>query len=253
MTAITSRIAMTLALTSACTVPASVVEPSESSPAPQVVAEPDPAARAQAPGPLEIAAGDQLVRPTAFAPSRELGMTDEPQTVGWSAVTGEFAVCVSSGGAVCDSCEFHHRGRLARMSVGEDCGNDRVTQPQFDARIAAGHFTITNGDWIHGAELVLVVAARQGEPDLDGIARGVVEIGVRRRAGEQVVWVERIESCFDGYCAPDVHIDAIAPSPDGRTIAVLAHTFAGEFTDTYPLRLLDADVLAAAAAELDGE
>jgi hypothetical protein len=250
----TSRLITMLAFTAACTVPASVDEPSEPSTAPQVVVETDaertPTRPTAAPGPLEIAVGERLVQPTAFAPSQEIGMTDEPKKVGWSAMTGEFVVCVSSSGAVCDLCKFQHpSGRLDQIGVGEDCGHTRVTRPDFDARLAAGHFTIVDGNWLYGAEIVLVVAARQGEPDVDGIARGVIEIGVRRRAGGEVVWLEQIEHCYDGYCAPDVHIDAIAPSPDGRTIAVLAHTFAGEFTDTYPLRLLDADTLAAAVAE----
>lgn len=242
------RLVTMLAITSACTAPASAVEP-ERPGALQVVAEPDGGGRASgAYGPLEIEVGQGLARPTAFAPSREVGMTDEPQTVGWSPVTGEFVVCVPGGGAACDRCEFHRPGREAeRMGVGEDCGDERVTQPVLDARLAAGRFAITNGNWIYGAELVLVVVSRDGEPDLDGIARGVVEIGVRRRTSDQVAVLERIEHCFDGYCAPDVHIDAIAPSPDGRTIAVLAHTFAGEFTDTYPLLLVDAERLEAMA------
>jgi hypothetical protein len=250
MTAISSRLATMLALTSACTVPASAIEPGDSTAAPQIVAEPGAAERPQAsgsPGPLEIELGDRLVRPTAFAPSREVGMTDEPTKVGWSAVTGEFVVCVPGGGAVCDRCDFHHPGRQPqRMGVGEDCGSERVTRHDLDTRLAFGRFALANGNWIYGAELVLVVAERQGEPDVGGIPRGVVEIGVRRRSSDRVAVLDRVEHCFDGYCAPDVHIDAIAPSPDGRTIAVLAHTFAGEFTDTHPLRLLDADELAAA-------
>jgi Tfp pilus assembly protein PilF len=47
-------------------------------------------------------------------------------------------------------------------------------------------------------------------------------------------------------CA-DVHIDAIAPAPDGQTIAVFTHSFAGEFSDTYPMRMLDAEAVASAA------
>lgn len=238
-----------LAFASACTAPASSAEPSEPSAAPQVIAEPAirepaPTQSSEAPGPLEIALGEQLVQPTAFAPSRELGMTIEPRQLGWSADSGEFVLCVPSGGAVCAWCDFHSRdGRRERMGVGEDCRAERVTQAQLDARLANGRFALANGDWTYGAELVLVVAKRQGDPDVTGTPRGVVEIGVRARDSDRVVWLEQIEHCFDGYCAPDVHIDAIAPSPDGRTIAVLAHTFAGEFSDTYPLRLLDAVAL----------
>jgi hypothetical protein len=61
-----------------------------------------------------------------------------------------------------------------------------------------------------------------------------------------VAWVDSIEECDDeGSCYPVMHIDAIAPSPDGQTIAVLMHAWFG--LDTYPLRLLDARTLADAA------
>ena len=76
-----------------------------------------------------------------------------------------------------------------------------------------------------------------------------VRIGARVREDDAATaWLARVEACEDWedegpgkqLCAPDVHIDAIAPAPDGATIAVLMHSFAGEYTDTHPLELIDA-------------
>jgi hypothetical protein len=259
MTAVTARLVLLLSFASACVAPgrapkAEQAASGESDPpgSEQTAAE---AAGSELPelveqlGPLEIVVGERLLEPSAFAPSREIGMTDEPQTLGWSKATGEFVVCVPSGGAVCNRCDFHRvGGERERLGVGEDCGAERVTSGELDARLRSADVRIENGAWAYGAEVVLVIATRQGPPDSYGIPRGVIEIGARLRADDAAVgWIDRIEHCNRDTCAPEVHVDAVAPSPDGRTIAVLAHTFAGEFTDTYPLRLLDAETVAAAA------
>ena len=251
MPATTARFVSLLSFASACTT--ATPSPTDTTPRdPLVVVEPGPAERrevAEGSGPLQILVGEQLREPTSFFPSREVGMTDEPQRVGWSAVTGEFVICVPGGGADCDVCEFHRRGAPSeRIGVGQDCDEGRVSQRDLDARLAHGNFRIEDGAWAYGDDLVLVVAERSGAPDVDGFTRGIVDVGVRRRADDApVVWLEQIEFCYDEFCAPDVHIDAIAPSPDGRTIAVLVHTFMGEYSDTYPLLLLDVEALATAA------
>jgi hypothetical protein len=208
-------------------------------------------------GPLEIEENGRLAKPSAYAPQTEEGMTDEPYSIGWSKSTGEFLVCVPMGGADCNGCDFHRLGaKPERVETGsEDCNLPPVPERKLKDRIAAGDFRVEDGTWAYGGAVVLVVEQKQGEPDSGGIARGVVQIGARLRTPDaKVAWLETIVECEDDsrYCAPDVHIDAIAPAPDGQTITVLMHSFAGEFSDTYPLRMLDADTVATAAYEAAG-
>jgi hypothetical protein len=211
-------------------------------------------------GPLQIEWDDRLLRPSEVVPQPEGGPAYEPDNIGWSRnYPIEFMFCVNGGGSDCNKlCDFHRVGsEPEHVDFGDaepeqtEFGEVKICdQPlaAFEHRLAVGDFRIEDGDWAYGADVVLVVAQRDGEPDSGGLPRGVVQIGARLRSeGASVAWVETIEECDQGYCAQDVHIDAIAPSPDGQTIAVLVHTNAGEFLDTYPLRLLDARTLADAA------
>jgi hypothetical protein len=210
-------------------------------------------------GPLEIEWGDRVLEPSEVVPRPSGGPPCEPDNIGWSRNSSEFMFCVNGGGSDCSKlCDFHRVGsEPEHVDYGDaepeqsEAGEVKICdQPlaAFEHRLAVGDFRIENGDWAYGADVVLVVAETKGEPDNEGMPRGIVQIGARlRSAGASVAWVETIEECDEGYCAPDVHIDAIAPSPDGQTIAVLVHSNAGEFLDTYPLRLLDARTLADAA------
>jgi hypothetical protein len=203
-------------------------------------------------GPLEIEERGRLAKPSDYEPSREEGMTDEPFSIGWSKRTGEFSFCTPMGGAECHGCDFHRLGaEPERVETGsDDCNLPPVPGPELERRIAAGDFRVEDGPWAYGATVVLVVEQKQGKRDSEGSSRGVVQLGARLRAPDaEVAWLETIVECYDdeGFCAPDVHIDGLAPAPDGQTIAVLMHSFAGEFSDTYPLRMLDADAVAAAA------
>lgn len=240
----------------------SVASPSSSSspePVNGTVAEPtsEPAEAGPGPGPLRIDRGGTITTPRPYVRDDEPSMSDEPSIVGWSAVTGEFLYCVPSGGAECESCEFVRPGGPAeRIGVGPDCQR-RISRAALDARIAAGGFTIADGDWAHGAGVVLTVESRQGEPDGTGMERGVLTIGARLIGGDaghpgmtgSSAVIEEVTVCLEDeeFCAPDVHTDAIGASPDGRTIAVLVHSFAGEYTDTYEVKLLDADAVLGAA------
>jgi hypothetical protein len=193
-----------------------------------------------------------MLKPSAFVPAPSGGPTYEPDKVGWSQTTGEFMVCVDAeGGSECHSCSFYRVGVAPEhVDFGDACDQPLAA---LEHRLAVGDFRIEDGDWAYGADVVLVVKQGTGEPDKQGVPRGLVQLGARVRSeGANVAWVESIQECDAGYCAPEVHIDAIAPSPDGQTIAVLMHSFAGEFTDTYPLRLLDAGTLAAAAYNRKG-
>ncbi len=209
-------------------------------------------------GALEILFGGKLRKPSSIRPSTEPGMTDEPHEFGWSATTGEFKYCVQSGGADCGRCRYYDPGRDAveTLEFGSECA--RPSRPsELKARRASGKFVVQDGSWAYGAEVLLVVSEGQGAPDTTGIERGFVRVGARLRPeGSKTGWNEREVSCSkergERYCAPDVHLDAVAPSPDGAHVAVLTHSFAGEYSDRYSVTIYDAASLAAKAYNAEG-
>jgi hypothetical protein len=206
-------------------------------------------------GPLEIEFGDRILAPSAFAPHpSDGGFAYEPDKVGWSRDSGEFMVCVPyEAGSECHSCYFHRLGAEPEHVYFGDAADQTESgewticdQPYsaLEHRLAVGDHRIEDGEWAYGADVVLVVAMEGDGPDNEGSSE-VVKIGARLRSeGASVAWLDHVEDSNEG----GVHIDAIAPSPDGQTIAVFVHTWSGEGFDTYPVRLLDARTLADAAA-----
>jgi hypothetical protein len=226
--------------------------------APSQPVEPPPAP-VDTSGPLEIEFGDRILEPSAFVPEPPGGFADEPEIVGWSSNTGEFIVCYNDSSDCDMNCDFHRVGaEPEHVSFGDapdEMWDGKIIkicdQPSsaLEHRLAVGDFRIEDGDWAYGADVVLVVAEGWGEPDSEGVARHVVQIGARLRSeGASVAWVESIDGCDGDDCPLDAHIDAIAPSPDGQTIAVLVHTHVGASMNTYPVALLDARSLADAAS-----
>ncbi len=221
-------------------------------------------------GPLEIEWGGRLLRPWEIPRGTVCGgFSDELEYVGWGRNTGEFMFCAGSQNSDCaELCDFYRVGG-AREHVWygdaepeEDAFGEVYEicdQPiaAFEHRLAAGDFHL-DGDWAYGDDVVLVIAKELGEPDSEGLARTVVKIGARmRKVGASVAWVDRIDECEgdDNFCEPgqpiEFHLDAIAPSPDGQTIAVLAHTSLGHDFFTTPLHFLDAGMLADAARDAE--
>lgn len=185
-------------------------------------------------------------------------MSDHPFAWGWSQAYGnsgpEFLECRPGGGMDCDVCTFHRPGlaksQAPQMRAGSECEPPR-TGDELDRRLAGGDFRVVDDSWKFGGSHVIVVEQTRGAPDAQGDPRAVVRIGVRPRNGEQTRWIETFERCFDHgenigiHCAPDMHVDVLAPSPDGRDVGVLLHSFMGEFTDTYEVRVWAAESLVA--------
>ncbi len=217
-----------------------------------------PASARERAGPLEIVLNGELRKPSSIRPSTEPGMTDEPHLFGWSAKTGEFMYCVHSGGADCERCRFYAPAREAAETVelGTECSKPSE-RGELEARRSSGNFTVQDGPWAYGDELVLVVSEGQGAPDSSGLERGFVRVGARlREEGSKTGWGARELSCSkergEELCAPDLHVDVIAPAPDGAHVAALTHSFAGEFSDGYSVTIYDAASLAAKAYNAEG-
>jgi hypothetical protein len=68
-------------------------------------------------------------------------------------------------------------------------------------------------------------------------------VGARVR-GEAPSYAFILSAPREGY---SMHVEAIVPSPDGRAVAVVAHGYMGEWSDTFLVKVLPADVVAARA------
>lgn len=188
-------------------------------------------------------------------------MMDHPFGYGWTASSERFVVCKPGGGRDCDTCTFHHPGdpmAAETLEAGSEC-DAPSDHGGLDRRLRDEQVSVRDGDWAHGGTLILVAARERlaapgtapGPGDGQPVER--LRIGVRRRGDppDATRWVHDEDGCveYDDWrgCAFDVHLDVVAPSPDGETLGLLIHGFAGEYTDTYFPVLLDADTLAAAA------
>lgn len=269
------------ALTLGCTptgeqpAPTAAASPAPASQDPSTTAKAPPKALAEAheagqasvaepaPGPLEIAWGKRLRAPSSFKPPAEPGMSDHPVQAGFAADQEEFFFWVTGGGRDCDQYRFfrppseRHHEELTR---GSEC-DAPTPKATLQRRLDEGDFAIRDGDWAYGAQVVLVAQETYGAKDDTDLARGVVRFGARLRETEDtehvptVGWVERVESCVDYegvQCAPDVHVDFIAPAPSGDHVTAVLHSFAGEFMDGYPVVTMSATALAGAAYRAEG-
>ena len=81
----------------------------------------------------------------------------------------------------------------------------------------------------------------------------MLKLGARRREGGPPAWLLHVDPCegcgTDQVCAAAAHLDALALSPAGDSLAVLVHQRGSQGDDTLRLELLDvARVVAAARA-----
>lgn len=80
--------------------------------------------------------------------------------------------------------------------------------------------------------------------------------GATAREGQQGRLVQAggllLQGSRRGVLRARCDIDAVAPSPDGAHVAVLTHSFAGEYSDGYPVTIHDAASLAAKAYNAEG-
>jgi tetratricopeptide (TPR) repeat protein len=93
------------------------------------------------------------------------------------------------------------------------------------------------GRWAYAGELELTWRATEG-CDKDPKARGRVEVGARV-PGESATYPIKLAmpEPKDGLCYGSVHPEVVAVSPDGKYIGAIAHGFAAEWTNDYPMAI----------------
>lgn len=226
--------------------------------------EPEPEALALPPaptfvaGPFEIRSHDRApTLPTKLFVNAHPGedMQDHATTFGWATDGSAFAYCTLVSGEDCELCTFTKLdGSTEALVRGSMCAADGATKVSAKAlkqRLVDSGVAMRDGDWAHGGDLLVTTRSVAGPPDNFDPSREILEVGTVRRDGSAAGKAYSEDACFqaeDGpNCFDDAHADAILPSPDGSTIAILAHMWEGEFSDTFTLTLVPAGQLAAAS------
>jgi hypothetical protein len=215
-----------------------------------------PAASEPTPGPFVVRIDKGKIQPPSkpypVEPHDE-SMQDHVWTAGWTEDGSAFAYCRTD--TECDLCTFVGLdGReTERLQTGGLCDKKAgkvFKRKAFEAALAERKVAVRDVDWQHGS-LVVTERHTTGKPDSFGERRATVEIGAAPQSSTAPgVTAWQADGCArdkEGeHCFVEAHADVVAPSPDGQHVAVLAHMWAGEWSDTFALEIIPAGRLAAA-------
>ena len=203
---------------------------------------PPPAAPKDAPLPplasVEPKPGPVKVVPKIVVETRA-SMMDHPHIIGWSKESATFGYCVQNGGSGCLVCELLPVGGKARRL--SDCTDEGEPSKAAHARVKKELRRLGLGQrpksWPFGGDL-----------EFHWTSKGRVTVGARLRGDKKGHYPVRLPSMDDAA----VMVEAVVVSPDGKWVGVLGHTFAGEFSDTFPMKVVSAGSLAASAYNTAG-
>jgi hypothetical protein len=157
------------------------------------------------------------------------GMMDHADVFGWSADGSVFGVCQTDGGMGARHCQL-----VPRTGAPERIDDiDPKTHDLDPARTAALHarvdrlaLAVRPAEWTFG-DLEITWTVVDGEA-MAAPRRGVLRVGGRAR-GRLPAYVIELTGSSEFHSA--IHPEAIAVSPDGKMLGVVAHAFGGEFSD----------------------
>jgi hypothetical protein len=175
-------------------------------------------------GPLVV---DPPVRP--FDDSESMMDHCHEGAVGWALDGSMLGCCFDSPGDEGDACV---------------AGDGRHRVPDARRQIAARHLTSTSPPWPWAGTLDVVWQSIEGDQVGNPRRPGVLRVGARVR-GEAPSFPIAL-SDPDGY-HDRIHLELAAVSPDGKSLGVIAHAFACEWADSFPMAVVPIDELASLA------
>ncbi len=207
-----------------------------------------PPIKKAAPAPLpKLPVAAPVAGPVSFAPrlpKLEDGMMDHIERAGWTPDSKRFGYCYDEGGSGCYRCRLRTTGDEPADVVDlSDCNKDEPVpgrRRRVRAQVKKLGFPTEGRTWLHGGELEL---------SWRGSGRRVAG-GVRRRGDRRGYYPGALR--FKATDVGSVHLEAMKVSPDGKWLAMVAHTFQGEYSDTYPVVLIPTSKLAAGAYNTAG-
>ncbi|HWP06507.1 MAG TPA: hypothetical protein VNN72_12225 [Polyangiaceae bacterium] len=195
--------------------------------------------------------GDAVLDPAV--PPFVMGMMDHADRFGFSADSREFGYCMTDGGAGATRCGFlDASGR--RTDASDFDRNTGEPNPRLTDELARhmARDQAPPGAWRYARDLVLVWEVTglrdPANPLPDEAPPPVLRVGARVRTATATAAALPI-AISASRDADTIHPETIVVSPDGLTLAVLSHDFAGEFSDHFEVRTLPTAELARSAYE----
>jgi hypothetical protein len=206
-------------------------------------------------GPLEVELDGASPSPPIEALTRMPGRDEasaHAERAAWSADGRTFVHCRTLPGLDCSECRFVARdGTAQSLESGPGCGDTAIPRATLDARLAEAELAPPVARWRDGADVLLVVETREQETTNAGRPRPMLKLGARRRDGGPAAWLLHVDPCqgcgTDQVCAAAAHLDALALSPDGGSLAVLIHQRGTQGDESLRVELLAPERVAAAA------
>jgi len=176
-------------------------------------------------------------------PAFELGMMDHAQRYGWSFDSRLFGYCQPNGGRGDEQCFFHPAESKSGPVEHFGDWNDKTQEidPKMSAalvaRVSAMKLRATSDRWAFARDLEIAWDTPNG---------WTLRVGARVR-GESASWSLVIADPSPYAKDGSVHPEVVAVSPDGQWLGAIAHTFHGEFSDTFLLKTISTNRAAALA------
>lgn len=169
-------------------------------------------------------------------------MMDHPTDLGWTKDGTAFGYCLPGGGRDCTTCTITGLdGKTESWERGSECDgkDDAKTIASEWAKRGIGKQPIP-GTWEFGRDLTIVWKVLPGKEGETKATTKFTSLQVGAQVGtDEPVYFMHMESKEAGedYWEYDIFPEVIIPSPNGEHLAIMWHTFAGEYSDTIGLKL----------------
>jgi len=176
---------------------------------------------------------------------------DHSDRSGWLSDSSEFGYCFVSGGSGATLCQFFSSSGKLTTKL-DDLNHatwelDAKQTRRVQERIR--RYSAPRVRWPFARDLTLTWRASAGDADGNSSQPARLQVGARvRGTGPDAFSTTTVAGKWDF----EIHIEALAFSPDARSLAVLSHSFAGEFADTFEVRVVATAKLAEEAYNAAG-
>jgi len=198
-------------------------------------------------GPLKfdpVQAGDGKLPADNMALIEDNGgtMMDHAVDFGWSKDGTAFGYCLPSGGRDCTRCiKTTLDGQTDNWERGSECDDKDDTKVIASewAKSGIGKQPIPK-TWEFGRDITIVwkaVAGKEGETKAKTTLASL-HLGARVAKEEPSYFMKRTsKAAGEAYFDYTIFPELILPSPNGEHLAIMWHTFAGEYSDIFTLEL----------------
>ncbi|MEO6418729.1 MAG: hypothetical protein ABIP39_04950 [Polyangiaceae bacterium] len=176
-------------------------------------------------------------------PPLEKGMMDHAFAVGWATSGQTLGQCHQGMVVECDFLALDGKKETAGLLPDDPARAQK--EKALRARAAAMGLGTAHGEWAFARDLEVTWQVVLGSQDTKPPVPGVLKVGARVR-GKKASFSITLSETSTGY-HDRIHPEAIALSPDGTYLGVVAHAYSGEYGDTFPMAIVPVARLAAQA------